>query len=307
MSILSPKIHLPSNSSMMLVVLGILSIAVVAAMAMLVMPGHIALSLIALLAGGTIFLLMPERRRLVLGLLVFVIPLNIDVNLIEQPSHGGADGLSFGMVEILMLLLLGLTVMRSAQFKQVGTLKFYPALLLPSLAMLSFFLISTINARDLWWSAFDIANFVKVIIFYLLLANNIQNETDMRVVLMALFCGLITQAGIATAINLNPAVTHLFLQLKLGVAGNVADLAAANQFIRSGGSLGNANHLGRYFGLVLPVALMMLVTRQNRVLSIFASAAVLFGGLALINTLSRSAWIGLVFSLLVMQIGRAHV
>jgi O-antigen ligase len=300
MSTLSPKIHLPSSSSMILAGLGILSIAVVAATAMFVMPLHLALSFVILLAGGAVFLIVPERRRLVLGLLVFVIPLNIDVNFIEQASPGGADGLSFGLVEILMLLLLGLTAVRSTQFKQVGTLKFYPALLLPSLAMLSFFLISTINARDLWWSVFDIANFIKVIIFYLLIANNIQNDTDMRVALIALFGGVMTQAGIATAINLNPAIADLFLRLKLGVAGDIADLAAANQFVRSGGSLGNANHLGRYLGLVLPIAFMMFVTRQNRILSIVAAGAALFGGVALINTLSRSAWIGLIFSILVM-------
>ncbi len=259
------------------------------------MPLKMACALVAMIMVGVTFFFLPQRRRVILALLVFVFPLNIDINLIEKPSPGGADGLSVGLVELTLILLLLITMMRSVDAKKNGALRSFPVLLLPSLAMLMFFLISTINAADVMWSFFDITNFVKVILVFWLIANNVRNEADMRIVLLALFAGLLVQVIIATAVYINPMMNDVFLRLKLGVAGDVS-----GDVVRSGGSLGNANHLGRYLGLILPIAYMMVFTRHHRTLTLAAALVSIAGTLAIINTLSRSAWIGLVFSVLVM-------
>lgn len=296
MSTINQQIYLSKANALLIVIAGALCIAVVTALTLFTMPMIMTLMLMAVIVGVFVFLLVPERRRVVLALLVFAIPLNIDINIVEKASSGGADGLSFGLVELLMLVLLVITVLRSLHEKQFGALNLFPVLLLPSLAMLLFFAISTINSADLLWSAFDIFNFTKVTLVFLLIANNVRNETDMQIILLALFGGLLVQVFVATVVTINPGMNDIFLQLKLGVTGDI-DVA---DVVRSGGSLGNANHFGRYLGLILPIAYMVVLTRQSRFLVFAAGLVSVIGTLAIINTLSRSAWIGLVCSVLVM-------
>lgn len=295
MSAITQQFHFTKLHALIFAISGAFGIATVTACVMFMMPLKMALALVVMIIGGAIFFFVPQRRRVMLALLVFVFPLNIDINFIEKASPGGADGLSFGLVEVMMIVLALITLLRSVQGKRIGFLQSYPSLLLPSLAMLMFFLLSTINAADLMWSSFDIANFIKVIFIYLLVANNAQTERDVQLIVLALFASLLVQVMIATAVNMNPTINDLFLKLKLGVAGDLS-----GDVIRSGGSLGNANHLGRYLGLILPIAYMMVLTRQNRLISTTALVVSIAGTLAIINTLSRSAWIGIVFSVLVM-------
>lgn len=282
-----------------LAVLGSLIISAVTAGALLYLQFKFLVIMFIGLMG--IWLCMITRdRRLVLGLLVFVIPLNIDINIVHQPSPGGADGITLGLFDILLFQLAGLTCIRSVLSKRPKTLRFFPALLLPSVAMLFFYLVSMLNAHDVLWSLFDTIAFVKVILFYLILANNVHNTTDVQIILIALFLGMIVQAGIATAVNIFPAATEVFLRAKIGVAAETHVGPATGTLIRSGGSLGNANHLGRYFALLLPLSYMIIFVRQSRTLNVIALVAALCGTFAIINTLSRSAWLGLVISLLII-------
>jgi len=243
--------------------------------------------------------ILPDSRRVALGLLIFVIPLNIDENFIVFPSPGGADGLTFGLVEIFMLVLLGITLTRHVQSNQIGALQFFPALLLPSLTILGFYFISMIYAQHLLWSLFDTFNFAKAILLYWIVANNIQRERDLRVVLVAFFAGILVQSILTTAINVNPALADALFRYKFGIAPPATNISA-DVTMRSGGSLGNTNHLGRYFGLLLPIAFTIFLTHRKNRLKNFAGCVALFGTVSLVNTLSRSAWAGFVFSLLIM-------
>ena len=245
--------------------------------------------------------LAPNKRRFILGAAIFVIPLNIDQNFILHPSPGGADGLSAGLFEIFLVLLLAATIIRVAQAKEAGAFQLFPAILVPSVAILAFYLISLANARDYLWSLFDIVNFIKVILFFLLLANNILSEKDVRVVLYALFLALIVQAFIATWQNINPDITQSMLRVKLGVSSEIIEQQGVNPYVRSGGTFGNANHLGRYFGLILPTAVVLTLSSvSNRRLKMMSLLTSLIGLVAVINTLSRSAWAGMTLAVIVI-------
>jgi len=245
--------------------------------------------------------LAPNKRRFILGAAIFVIPLNIDQNFLLHPSPGGADALSVGLFEIFLFLLLAATVIRVAQAKETGAFQLFPAILIPSVAILAFYVLSLANARDYLWSLFDIVNFVKVILFFLLLANNILSEKDLRVVLYALFLALIVQAFIAAWQNINPDITQSMLRMKLGVSSRIVEEQGVNPFVRSGGTFGNANHLGRYLGLILPTAIVLMLspvsTRRLKMMSLLTS---LVGLVAVINTMSRSAWAGMALAVIVI-------
>ncbi len=262
------------------------------------------LQVIALSAGIIILLLMalaPEKRLFILGATIFVIPLNIDQSFMLHPSPGGADSLSFGLFEIFLILLLLATLVHMASAKKAGAFQLFPAILVPSVAVLAFYLISLINARDFMWSLFDIVNYCKVILFFLLLANNITCDRDLKVVLIASLLALIMQTLIASWQNFNPDITDTMLRFKLGVSSRIVFEQGVNPFVRSGGTFGNANHLGRYFGLVLPTAIILVLSPvSSRSLKIVGAAASLVGLFSVINTLSRSAWAGMVLAIIVM-------
>ena len=250
---------------------------------------------------GVLLALAPDKRRFILGATIFVIPLNIDQSFMLHPSPGGADSLSVGLFEIFLFLLFAATLFRMAHSKETGSFRLYPAILAPSIAILAFYLISLVNARDLLWSLFDIINFIKVILFFLLLVNNITNEKDLKVVLFALFAALIVQAIIATLQNINPDITDTMLRFKLGVSSQIVFEQGVNPFVRSGGTFGNANHLGRYFSLVLPTAVIFVLSPlSSRSLKIMSVVTSLVGVFAVINTFSRSAWAGMALAVLVM-------
>ena len=292
---------IPSKPVMIgLVLLGVLAVSLVAACAVWSLTFTKTLALFFLFSFPILLLLSGERRRFVLGMLMFVIPFNIDENFIEHPSPGGADGLSGGLVDIFLILLLVFTLARTMKTKRTGELYLFPELFVPSLALFVFYLISFLNATDLLWSAFDTLNYLKAILLFWLVANNIRSDKDLKVVLISLFLGLVLQVIVTTALNADPSLTGLFLKYKIGVAADFEQTYDANMFVRSGGTFGNANHLGRYLGLLLPIAYMLLVTRTCRGFTLITLVAAMIGTFAIIYAMSRSAWAGITVSILVM-------
>ena len=237
-------------------------------------------------------------KRFLLGTLIFSIPLNADYNFVFHPSPGGADSFGIGLSDILLFLLLAYTLMQAARIKKSGTLQSYPSIMIPSLALIIMSLISMLAAKDIMWSMFDILNMLRAVLFFFLVANNIQNKNDIVFILLMLFLGLVFQAGIVCL--------QAFRGTTLGLAGlgewdgmidyNMVTTAA----VRPGGTIGHVNHLARYLGLLVPIALILSLTfksKKIRIISMFVAGA---GIVALVYTLTRSSWIGLIVSTLTM-------
>lgn len=243
--------------------------------------------------------IVKDVRRFVMGMLIFSIPLNADYNFLYHPSPGGANAYTIGLTEILLLFLLTITLFRAASERKQKTLRFFPAITWPSLLLFMFFCISMFNATDLLWSSFDLFNLVKAIIFFLVIANNIISKDDITLLLKALFLGLLFQAAIV-------GLQAVFGSTSLGLLG----LGESNKLLafemetanvaRPGGTVGHCNHLARYIGFILPVSIIIAMTEKSRVMRWFAAVVTAAGLVALIYTLTRSSWLGLVISVLFM-------
>ena len=243
--------------------------------------------------------LLKDIRRFILGLLIFSIPLNADYNILFHPSPGGANSFSFGLTEILLLFLFFHTLFYVVSHK--GTIKFhfFPTISLPVVFLLLFYCISMINASDLLWSAFDIFNLLKVIIFFLVLANNIRQKDDINILLTALFLGLLTQTFIV-GIQFFTGSTNLDI-LGLGESNKILAFEMETADVsRPGGTIGHCNHLARYIGLLLPVSIILSLVARSRGIRWFSAVVSMTGIVALISTLTRSSWIGLFLSVLIM-------
>ncbi len=242
--------------------------------------------------------MVPNVQRFLLGLLIFVIPLNVDYNFLLHPSPGGADAISLGLTDILLVALIGHWLMQTVQFKRPGAIRFFPAITWPSLALIVMSGISTLAAKDLLWSAFDLINFAKALLFFFFLANNLRRREDIAFVLQAFFLGLLVQTLIIAMqyykganiglLGLGEPSTVLAFEMEM------ADIA------RPGGTIGHCNHLARYIGLLLPIAYVLSFVAKSRSQRWLAGLTSIAGTVALIYTLTRSSWLALGLSIALM-------
>jgi len=243
--------------------------------------------------------LLKNIRRFILGLLVFSIPLNADYNFMFHPSPGGANSFSIGLTEVLLFLLFFHTLFHVASHKGTVKFHFFPAISWPAVFLLLFYCLSVLNATDLLWSAFDIFNLLKVIVFFLVIANNIRQKEDLTLVLTALFLGLVSQAVIV-GLQFFLGSTHLSI-LGLGESNRMLAFEMETADVsRPGGTVGHCNHLARYIGLLLPVSIILSLVSGSRLVRWFSAIVSITGIVALISTLTRSSWIGLIASVMIM-------
>jgi len=245
--------------------------------------------------------IVPDRKKLLLVTLVFIFPLNADVNLMYHASPGGADAFTIGLSDILVLLLLGHVLSEKAASKRQGDLQFFPAVMLPSLGIFAAALISLTAAQDLLWSAFDLLNFAKVMLFFFVLANSMTSRDDIALVLKTLFFSVIVQSVLVLLMTNNPGILQFLQKFGLGAPGHMLsfEMEVAN-VSRPGGTIGHVNHLARYLGLLLPLAIVQMLVEKKGPFFILSAVTTFIGSAALIYTLTRSSWAGLFVAILVM-------
>ncbi len=240
-----------------------------------------------------------KARRFVLALLVFTIPLNIDYNILFHPSPGGANAFTIGLTDIFLFVLICITLVNLLKYKHELYFSFFPAISLPVLGLFVFYLISMINSRDLLWSAFDMFSLFKVWLFFLFVANNLENKSDVKLVIAALSFGLLLQAFFVTLQFFNGQ--SMLNMLGLGASSKMLAFEMQSSMVnRPGGTVGHCNHLARYIGLLLPLTLVLALVSYRRSWRWFMSIVTLAGVIAMIFTLTRSSWIGLLGSVMVM-------
>lgn len=245
--------------------------------------------------------MMRDLRRLLLVMLIFVIPLNADVNFMMHPSVGGADAFTFGVFDILLLVLFVVTLLRSSRAKTVGALRFYPAIMIPSLILFGFYAISLLAAQDLLWSSFDIVNFAKTLLFFWVLANNIKERRDLNLVIGFALLGLFVQNIVVYWQAAVPSASHLLQSIGLGAPAELSQFEMqSSDLSRPGGTIGHCNHYARYVGLLVPLAIVHALTCVKKYKALLYTVVAVSSVFALITTLTRSSWLGLVVSMAVI-------
>jgi O-antigen ligase len=232
--------------------------------------------------------IVKDVRRFVMWWMLFLIPLGLDYKFFYQRSIAGHSGVAIGTTEILLFILLIQWLVTATRRRNEERIQWFPAITLPTLALIVMSCVSMLAARNITLSLFDVLMYVKMLIFFLFLANNIRDSSDLSLVLSALFLGLVMESGIMLA--------QYYSGSALGLVGTeelsnfVAYKRDARLVLRPGGTVGNVNGFARYLGYLLPIAsVLMLTTREGKLFALSFVAAL--GGLvALIITQSRSVW-----------------
>ena len=234
-------------------------------------------------------------KRFLLGVLIFAIPLNADVQFYLNPSPGGANSIALGATDIILFILLGYWVFEAATVKRTGMVHFFPEITVPTIMIILAGIISMLQATDLMKSIFDIIQHVKVLIFFIFLANHLRSREDIQFVVKIFFVGILIQMVFISLQYFKG--TNIGL-LGLGEPQTVLDFEMeASDVPRPGGTIGHCNHISRYVGLLLPVAIVLAYIKTTAKMKLLAIVTSLAGIQILILSLSRSAWAGLAVSI----------
>ncbi len=290
-----------SNAALWILIVLIAVTVGVAALPLWTLETKWALAATLLLLLPFMLMIVPDVRRFLLAGLILSLPLNADVNLFLQYGLlSGAHGLNFTLSDLLLLIAVLLWLLESARTKQVGAIRFYPKISWPTLGLIAMMAISLIPAQNRLWTLFDLFRFVKAYVLFLYLANNLRQRSDVRLVIQMLFIGVILQTVLSLwQINQWPGLAGLRL---FGISAENGTAIKMDYFstTRPGGTMESCNNLARFFGFLLPLAYVLSLRGETSSERWFARLTAVIGTVGIIYTLSRSTWIALIPSVLVL-------
>lgn len=250
------------------------------------------------LAGLLISVLVQQRKRFWLGLLIFFIPLNVDMNFIMRQSLGGAEALNLGIVDLLLLLLMFFWLQDVNAGQAPWPRQIYSTIAGPFLAIIGLSILSLLVAQDVVLGVFDILQWLKAFLLYFFLVHHLNTRADVEWILRLLFIGVVFQSAILFFQHIQGGRIGL---IGLGEAPEVLQVEInALNVVRPGGTIGHCNHLSRYIALILPVAMVFTLMPDNGRRPLLPALTCVAGGLALVLTLTRSAWLATIVALAVI-------
>jgi O-antigen ligase len=248
------------------------------------------LGMLTILFAAVIGLLWIGQRHLaLLTALVVAIPLTgFDFSLYYDEKFGGDHRIAASLLDFT-LLALWLKYMISVPRQERRSLQ--PRILKWLLGGLFFLAVLSANfAKEPSLTMFEVIRLFRMIMV-VIVANSVNTPRALRHVVTVLFIMTILEGFLAYAQKLSGG------QLGIELVGEpdkvmTQKLNTGDVEIRVGGTFGHANQLARFLGLVLPLALAVAIAAENKRYRLLAGATLVIGGIALVATLSRGAWIG---------------
>lgn len=202
----------------------------------------------------------------------------------------GTVGIAIGVVEVSLLVLYCLWLLRFS----TGRGRKIELLTAPNLWALSFILFSSfsiINSSDKSLSAFELVRMVKVYLIFFYLANVVESK-DVPYVIAGLLFGAFVQSILGIAQYLTGS--SLGLGLLGGAEENLPLAMGGKEYLRVAGTIHHPNEYAHYLTLLLPAALCLLLSVQQRAwVRVSCGAVFVIGLVAMILSFSRTGWISL--------------
>ena len=245
---------------------------------------------IAVAAAPVVVLLVKDVRRLILVVLVADISLGIDIALQNQETHqGGPTGFIISLMTFALVAGFGLWLM-----DRRPKLNWCAPITIPVLFYLATIVLSFAQASNVTLSLFGIFLNIQFLLYFLYLANFANNWENLRLV--------ITTAAVLLLIQ----SFYMLLQYFLGVSVTLGFLSSTFvegsrgvSGVRIGGTIGSPNSAAAYLATMLGIVLSGYATGKL-VNGKLAVPAFSLGVIALILTMTRSAWGSLGIIVLIM-------
>lgn len=199
----------------------------------------------------------------------------------------GLDGLEFSLSAVEPLAFLLLAVWAARGVVQGSIVVPRSALLGALFGLLCALLVASVGATSLPLAIKETLKWLLLALALLFTLVHVRTEPAIRAVLAVLF---FTGAGQA------------FMGLVQFVAGYGPPTFALGGFMRAHGNFGQPNPFAGYLGTIFPLALAMGSIVHPGRFGLLARATAACTGLAILLSLSRGAWLGLVLALTAMAL-----
>ncbi len=244
----------------------------------------IAFPFIAFMAG--------DVRRFLLAAIVVAIPLSIDVNFRHSfENQAGAATLGIALRDVFVILLLFWWLIELASSDE-RSFRFFSRTTVPAIAYFEACLLTLLWAPRMDLAMLELVQMFKVLLLYFVVANQIRDRRDLRLVVGILIASVCFESAIAVAQMLTGK------SLALGFLGEMQIRSRdTEKLMRAGGTLGHPNRLAMYLELLLPLCLGFFWAETNKRSRTLVIGILGLGMAALIMTGSRGAWVGVILSL----------
>jgi putative inorganic carbon (HCO3(-)) transporter len=284
-------------SKVLLVVLGI-SFGAIALLVTTLPLKWIILVFIAL-AGCFGLVLIRDKKRFILTLMVIDTGLLIDVNMFHSADITlSRDGLQIS-VTTMTLAVLYLLWWAEIVAKKAKKIDFFPKTTIIAFGYILSYLLSMYNSSNTFFSVFDVLFLIQMLMVYFYIANYMTTKEDIIYIVNILLVCLFIQSSLIfiqsitrTQLNFTGEVSSAYM-FEYFHEGRMMDA------FRPTGTGGSPNVAGGHIAMLLLMMLSVLFYAKNRFMKILVSLVLLMGIAALILTLSRGSWMGLAAGLLV--------
>ncbi|NOY59308.1 MAG: hypothetical protein GXO75_10345 [Calditrichaeota bacterium] len=138
-----------------------------------------------------------DMRRFLLAASAAILPITVDVNFMNVfENQAGAHTIGISLQDIFVLLLIFLWLVDAAS-KEDAAFHFYPRLTIPAILYFEACLLTLVWAPRLDLATMEIVRMAKVFILYFVLANQIRDRTDLKIVAWALIASVAFEGFIA--------------------------------------------------------------------------------------------------------------
>jgi O-antigen ligase len=236
---------------------------------------------------------MDKLQRLLLGLIVLEIPIQVDIHLFFQERWadlGAIGGINVSIATICLAALYARwLVQRACSPRSLVAQPLFvslPATLYVGMAALSVFF-----AVDQSLAVNGIALLVQAYLLYVYVANQVNTKADVVFLVAMSLIALLMQGAIMVALLM---IGH---DVELGPV-----LGTLSPDQRCGGTIGSPDTAGGYLEILIVPALAVLATPLARRYKLLAVSAVGLGGLGLLLTYSRGGWIAVALSVVIFLV-----
>jgi len=240
--------------------------------------------------------------RFLLGMILIDIPLQFQTHFFfreDDAARGALGGLNFSATTIALAGLYASRFLHAVTRRDESR----PAVRgsVPLTLYLGICALSMLVARDVALSFFEFFLLLQLYLVYVYVASFVRSREDVLFVVTFLLIGCVLAALAIINIRLAGGYPPILWGRPWGLPTRVQfeDFGGGGA-MRIGGTIGSANNAGGYFSIALSLAAGVLFTKLGRAYKALAAVALALGGIALILTFSRGAWVAFALSAMAM-------
>jgi O-antigen ligase len=235
-------------------------------------------------------------KRFFLAMLIFTLPIQLDITIRHSGHLGGAAGFIISLYDITLAVLYLLWISEIVRNKNVK-INFFPRISLPFFCLIGMATLSMVNASFPELSLFEIVQVLKMYLGFLYVANNIKSRKEIQFVVALLLLGLFLESILGLA---QYKFDRPFVPSILGGPEKLGYIRLGEPLSRISGTWASYNDFAWYLTFMLPISLSLLFSRIKGIYKSMCGLTLIVGIGALICTLSRAGWSSFMMAILIV-------